>query len=93
MNYDVFISCASQDKEIAKEVKQHLDVKGLKCWFDSESTHDKETIKGVIETSKILLVLVSSEANKSYNIPAEIILADIEGLTILPVRIQNVTIQ
>ncbi len=93
MKYDVFISYAPKNIEMAKRVKQYLDAKGLKCWFDSESTHEKEAIISAIEASQIMLVLVSSRSDESHNLEREIILADVEGLAVLPVRIQDVSVQ
>jgi len=95
MRYDVFVSFASKDIKAAKQVKEHLDSESLKCFFGSELSDEggvcPEHIISAMKNSEILLVLFSSDASKSYNILRDILLADNKGLTLLPVRIQDVT--
>ena len=34
MNYDVFISYSSKDRETANALLHHLEQKGIRCWID-----------------------------------------------------------
>ncbi len=93
MRYDVFVSYASQDNEVAQQVRGHLEGQGLRCWFAPKSigggqSFPVQIVEG-IRNCRVLLVLVSPECNRSPHTEREIILADNEGLSMLPVRIRD----
>ena len=62
----VFISYAPPDREIARQISERLEDKGVRAWFDEwEISHGDslaEKIDAGIESSNLLLVLLSPEA-------------------------------
>lgn len=74
--YDVFISYSRSDENIANNIVEYLESKGLKCFIDHRNirvgeSYSKEIIHA-IENTKALVVLLTSKSNNSHNVVKEV---------------------
>jgi Flp pilus assembly protein TadD len=94
MSHEVFISYSSRDKHTADAVCAHFETNGIKCWVaprDIVPGHRwGKAIINAINTSKIMVLIFSSNANTSTHILNEVERAVNKGLVIIPFRIENV---
>jgi len=92
--FDVFISHASKDKTIANAVCARLEAAGIRCWIAPRDivagTPYGEAIIDAIQAAKVMVLVFSSSANASAQIPKEIERAVSNGVAILPFRIEDV---
>jgi hypothetical protein len=92
MAHDVFISYEKNDKAIADVVCAALEAAAIKCWIaprDIVGKYGAAIIKG-INTSKIMVLVLSSNANKSHFVEKEVERAASKGVVIYPLRVENV---
>jgi hypothetical protein len=93
MDYDVFISHASQDKVVAHQVCESLEAAGVRCWIAPRNIRPAmgwaASIEQDIRRSRMLLLLFSASANESEHVKREVELAFSEPKAVLPVRIQE----
>lgn len=76
MQYDVFISHSSKDKELAREIYEYLKSNGIRPWIDfydipSGTKYARAIIDG-IKNSRVILIILSENANDSENIINEV---------------------
>ncbi len=94
MAHDVFISYASGDKPVADAVCAMLESHGIRCWIAPRDVlpgiHYGEAIIDAIHECRIMVLVFSSKANLSGHIPKEIERAVSQGVTVMPLRIENV---
>ena len=94
MAHDVFVSYASGDKSVADAVCATLEAHGIRCWFAPRDVlpgvHYGEAIIDAINESRIMVLVFSSRANLSGHIPKEIERAVSKGITVMPLRIEDV---
>jgi hypothetical protein len=94
MAHDVFVSYASGDKAVADAVCATLEAHGVRCWIAPRDVlpgiHYGEAIIDAIHESRIMVLVFSSKANMSGHIPKEIERAVSQGITIMPMRIEDV---
>lgn len=94
MAFDVFISYSSEDKPIADAACAALEAAGVRCWIaprDIVPGRDYgEAIIDAIEDAKIFVLILSAHANDSTQIKREVERAVSKGLTVVPVRIEDV---
>src|ERR1700686_1746468 len=94
MAHDVFISYASGDKLVADAVCAKLEVSGVRCWIAPRDVlpgvHYGEAIIYAIHECHIMVLVFSSKANLSGHIPKEIERAVSAGVTVMPLRIEEV---
>ena len=93
---DVFISYASSDYPSATAVCRSLEESGVVCWIaprdiDRGILPYTEAIQLGISHVQAVVVVLSNAANLSVHIPREIDLALERKLSILPVRLSDVT--
>lgn len=93
MAYDVFISYTEEDERHADAALAALEAEGLKCWIaprDIAAGDDwgAEIIKG-IKSSRVMLVIFSSHANKSRHIKRELTQADEGHLPVITFRVED----
>jgi hypothetical protein len=94
MAHDVFISYATAQKSLASQLTEQLEANQIKCWIAPRNilsgTVWVEAIMAAIRSSRLMLVLISAEANKSQQVPREVRQAADNNIPILPVRIEDV---
>lgn len=94
-SYDVFISHASPNKNVALDVVNKLEAQGIKCFIaprDMEPGSDyASTIIEAIEQTKVTVLIFSSNADRSGYVLREINSAVLRSKTILPFRIEDIT--
>ena len=94
MAHDVFISHSTEDKPAADAVCAILEKNGVRCWIAPRDIMPGadwgESIVNGIRTSRVLLLVFSTNANKSRQIKREVEIAADGGVTIVPLRIENI---
>src|ERR1700733_5008239 len=94
MAHDVFISYASGDTQGADAVCAKLESQGVRCWIAPRDVlpgiHYGEAIIDAIHECRIMVLVFSSKANLSGHIPKEIERAVSQGITVMPLRIEDV---
>ena len=91
---DVFISYSSDDRTAAETVCRVLEQNGIRCWIASRNIPagvqwDNPIIEG-IESSSLVVLIHTSNANKSEQIKRELRLAHETKKLVIPLRIENV---
>ena len=91
---DVFISHSSKDKNVADSACAVLESNGLKCWVAPRDilpgVEWGEAILSGIEASRVMLLIFSRYSNESAQVRREVERAVAKGLTIIPLRIDDV---
>ncbi len=94
MAHDVFISYATKDKPIADAVCAAIEARGFRCWIAPRDVLTGmpygEAIVDAIQGSRVMVVVFSSNANASTHIPKEVERAATRGVTIMPLRVEDV---
>jgi hypothetical protein len=94
MAHDVFISYSTEDKLAADAVCSILENSGVRCWMAPRDIMPGSdwggSIVNGIRTSRVLLLIFSSNANQSKQIKREVEVAADGGVTIVPLRIENI---
>jgi hypothetical protein len=94
MNFDVFISHSSKDKQAADATCAALEAAGIRCWIaprDVRPGNDYAAeIVGAINACRLMVVIVSSSSNQSRQVPREVEQAVRKGVPIIPMRIEDV---
>ncbi len=94
MAHDVFISYATSDKPVADAVCAGLEARGLRCWIAP-----RDILPGLdwgaalidaITECKAMVLVFSASANSSKQIKREVERAVAKGVTIIPLRIEDV---
>ena len=91
--YDIFISHAHLDAEIAINLCIALEEQGLSCWIAPRNVgvgHYSTSIIEGIENSKALILLLSSNSNNSMPVLNELESATNNHLLLIPVRIEDI---
>jgi predicted DNA-binding protein (MmcQ/YjbR family) len=94
MDYDVFISHSSGNKQVANAICHALEQNGVKCWIAPRDITPGvkwggEIVNG-IKGCKIFLLVFSEAANKSDDVLQEIERALHYKKTVIPFRIEDV---
>jgi hypothetical protein len=94
MNFDVFISHSSKDKIAADATCAALEAGGIRCWIAPRDVLPgipyAEAIVDAIAACRLMVVIVSSNANASRQMHREIERAASHGVPILPMRIEEI---
>ena len=94
MAHHVFISYATAQKSLAFQLTEQFEGNQIRCWIAPRNimsgTVWVEAIITAIRSSKLILVLLSAEANKSPQVIREVSRAIENHIPILPVRIEDV---
>lgn len=95
MAHDVFISYASKDKPKADAACAVLESRGIRCWIAPRDVLPGrpygEAILDAIHGCRVMVLILSSHANESLHIPKEVERAVSRGVTVVPLRIEDVT--
>ena len=94
MPFDVFVSHSSKDRLVANAVCARLESAGIRCWIAPRDivagTSYGESIIEAIHSVKVMVLVLSANANSSGHIPKEVERAVSNGVAILPFRIEDV---
>ena len=94
MPFDVFVSHSSKDRLVANAVCARLEAAGIRCWIAPRDivagTSYGESIIEAIHSVKVMVLVLSANANSSGHIPKEVERAVSNGVAILPFRIEDV---
>ena len=94
MAHDVFISYSTKDKVIADAICANLENRGIRCWIAPRDILPGKKWGGsiieAIERSKILVLLLSSNSNKSGNVIRELERAVDTDTTVIPFRVEEI---
>ncbi len=94
--HSVFISHSSEDKAVANDICSLLEANGITCWIAPRD--EKAGIKysgqltDAVQGSKILVVIVSGQSNKSEHVLREVALALEVGVIVIPFKIDEIAI-
>lgn len=97
MAHQVFISYATEDKEIADAVCKALEDEGIPCWYAPRNIAPGEdfaaAIINAIRPSRLLILIFSGHANASDFVKREIQNAHQDGLkiTVIPFHTENIS--
>lgn len=91
--YDLFISYASENKDIADYIVDKIEKRGYKCFIAPRdirtgSEYAVEIIRGISNSTAVLLVF-SSKSDKSHYVLREINSAVSRNRPIIPLRIED----
>lgn len=92
---DIFVSYASQDREVAFRIVGFLEEQGIACWVAPRDVppgveYAQAIISG-IEQSRALVLILSDQSNESQFVRKEVERAVSKTKAVLPVRIREVT--
>ncbi len=87
MRYDLYLTCALEDRELGRQLSAALSQQGFAVFFREEG-ETGQTAKA-LEESFLLVVLFSDAANRSPELRKELALADSLNKPVLPVRIED----
>jgi S1-C subfamily serine protease len=94
MNFDVFISYPHESKAAADAACASLEAAGVRCWIAPRDVDPGSEWAGAvidaIDRCRIMVVIFSSETNKSKQIRREVQRAFDKGIPIIPLRIHDV---
>ena len=94
MAHDVFISHSNQDKTVASAMCSRLEQAGIRCWIAPRDVRPgrnwgSEIIRG-LDNAKVMIVVLSANANGSRPVIKEVERAFGKGIVIIPVRTEEV---
>jgi hypothetical protein len=94
MNAPVFISHSSRDKAVAETICDTLERRGIECWISSRDiaagANFQESIVQAVRSARVMVLVFTSNANNSNEIKKELALASRHGLSVIPVRVEDV---
>lgn len=94
MAHEVFISHASHDKLAADAMCARLEEQQLRCWIAPRDilpgTSYGAAIVGAIAEAKVMVVILSKQANISRHVIKEVERAVSKGIPVIPFRIEEV---
>lgn len=94
MGHDVFVSHSSQDRSVADAITAVLEMRGMRCWIAPRDVRPGapygEEILDAIYGSRVMVLVLSANANLSPHIPKEVERAVSRGVPVIPLRIGDV---
>jgi hypothetical protein len=94
MAHDVFISYAQNDKPTADAVCHGLESAGIRCWIAPRDvpagSNWKTQLVEAIRHARVMVLVFSSEADRSPQVMREVDIAFESGAPIVPFRIEDV---
>jgi hypothetical protein len=93
MAHDVFVSHSVKDAEVAQAIVARLEAESIRCWVAPRDVVPGadwgESIINAIESSRIMVLVFSRDANASRQIKREVERADDKGVYTIPCRIDD----
>lgn len=94
MPHDVFVSYSIKDRLLADAIVARLEADAIRCWQAPRDVIPGadwgESIINAIESSQIMVLVFSSNANASPQIKREVERAVDKGVYIIPLRVENI---
>jgi len=94
MAHDIFISSSSKDKPVADAVCATFEAHGMRCWIAPRDVPPGAAWGGAIvdaiQNSRVMVLIFSENANASGQIAREVERAADYGVTIVPIRVEDV---
>jgi hypothetical protein len=94
ITFDVFVSHSSKDKTVADATCAALEAAGIRCWIaprDVTPGHSYgEDLIDALDACRVMVLVFSSSSNASPQIAREVERCVSRGVTIVPLRIENV---
>jgi hypothetical protein len=91
---EVFISYSTKDRQTAEQVCASLEALGIPCWMAPRDILPgkiwTEAIVEALDECRVMVIILSTNANKSKQVWREAQLADDVDITIVPFRIEAV---
>jgi TIR domain len=92
--HDVFVSYSGYDKPVADAIVSRLEQAGIRCWVAPRDAIPGEffgkSIVEAIENSRLMVIVLSGEANQSHNVLREVGYAVKNGVVVVPFRIETI---
>jgi hypothetical protein len=93
-SHDVFVSYSTRDKPAADAIVARLEQDGIRCWMAPRDVIPGEVwgeaIVEAIETSRLMVVILSGEANQSAQVIREVERAVANDVVVIPFRIESI---
>jgi hypothetical protein len=93
MDHDVFISHAHKDKSIADAIREKLESARVKCWAAAQDISSAENwteaTRSAIGSSRVMVLVLSENANAAPHIEREITHAFYTRRIIIPFRLAD----
>ena len=94
MAHDVFVSHSVKDAEVAEAIAARLEAESIRCWVAPRDVVPGadwgESIIDAIESSRVMILVFSRNANASRQIKREVERADDKGVYTIPFRIDDI---
>jgi TIR domain/Methyltransferase domain len=91
---DVFVSYATEDQEIAEDIRAHLEGEAIPCWIAPRDIQPGDNfpakIVHAIDRSRVFILVLSAAANRSSYAAREVARAADRGIPIVPFRAEDV---
>jgi hypothetical protein len=91
MNHQVFVCHARKDKSVADAISEKLESAGLKCWITPRDVSPREdwteATRKAISSSRVMVVVLSENADAASHMEREIAHAFYAGRMIIPFRL------
>lgn len=92
--HDVFVSYSTDDKPVADAIVSRLEQAGVRCWVAPRDVIPGmvwgEAIVRAIESSRLMIVVISGKTNRSHQVVREVERAVANDLIVVPFRIESV---
>ena len=92
--HDVFVSYSTGDKHVADAIVARLEQAGIRCWVAPRDvmpgTIWGEAIVRAIETSRLMVLVLSDAANQSRQVIREVERAVAHDVVVVPFRIEAI---
>ena len=90
--HEVFVSYSHRDKPVADAVVSRLEQAGIRCWIAPRDVLPGrvwgKAIVDAIETTRLMVVVLSSESNESRQVIREVERAIANDVVVIPFRIE-----
>ncbi|MBG0788229.1 MAG: TIR domain-containing protein [Anaerolineaceae bacterium] len=94
MAHDVFISYSHTDQAVANAIVAGLESEGIRCWIAPRDVTPGQTwgeaIVTAIENSRIMVMVLSDNSNRSHQVLREVERATAKEVIIIPFRIEKI---
>lgn len=95
MAHEVFISHSAKDRAVADKVCAALEAAGVACWIAPRDILPSqiwaEAIVDAIDSSRLMIAVISANANESGQIKREVERADAHDVKLVPFLVEKVT--